>query len=149
MGDITVDFFQETLKQLITSSKLGLTIDEKRQLQSLQDEIEYLREFLKITEKKRNKHSKLMELVMQIRDMVFEAENIIELFVDRDFKRPNQLLQVDHPSPDLESVKKKIKTLMTMVKKIYDMKMYDINEVAVKIPKHSSTESEGIDTYFQ
>ncbi|XP_058210478.1 putative late blight resistance protein homolog R1B-16 [Rhododendron vialii] len=145
MGDTIVDFFQETLKQLITSSTLGSTIDEKRQLQSLQEEIKYLRGFLKVTEKKRNEHSKLMELVMQIRDVVFEAENIIELFVDCDFKRPYQyhLLQVDHPSLDLESVKKKIKTLMAMVKQIYDMKMYDINEVAVKIPKHSSTGSEG------
>ncbi|KAG5515672.1 hypothetical protein RHGRI_036649 [Rhododendron griersonianum] len=124
------------------SSKLGLTVDEKRQLQSLQEEIKYLRGFLKVTEKKRNEHSKLMELVMQIRDVVFEAENIIDLFVDCNFKWPYPLLQVDHPSLDLESVKKKIKTLMAMVKQIYDMKMYDINEVAVKIPKHSSTGSE-------
>ncbi|KAI8558127.1 hypothetical protein RHMOL_Rhmol04G0065200 [Rhododendron molle] len=143
MGDITVDFFQETLKQLVTSSKLGLTIDEKRQFQSLQEEIEYLRGFLKVTEKKRNEHSKLMELVMQIRDVVFETENIIDLFVDCNFKRPYQLLQVDHPSLDLESVKKKIKTLMAVVKQIYDTKMYDINGVAIKIPKHSSTGSEG------
>ncbi|XP_058210477.1 putative late blight resistance protein homolog R1A-3 isoform X3 [Rhododendron vialii] len=143
MGDITVDSFQETLKQLITRSKLGLTIDEKRQLQSLQEEIEYLGGFLKVTEKKRNEHSKLMELVMQIRDVVFEAENIIDLFVGRDFKRPNAYQYLDHPSLDLESVKKKIKTLMAKVKQIYDMTMYDINGVAVKIPKHSSTGSEG------
>ncbi|XP_058210468.1 putative late blight resistance protein homolog R1B-16 isoform X2 [Rhododendron vialii] len=143
MGDITVDFFQETLKQLITSSKLGLTIDEKCQLQSLQEEIENLGGFLKVTEKKRNEHSKLMELVMQIRDVVFEAENIIYLFVGRDFKRPNAYQYLDHPSLGLESVKKKIKTLMVKVKQIYDMKMYDINGVAVKIPKYSSTGSEG------
>ncbi|KAI8558129.1 hypothetical protein RHMOL_Rhmol04G0065400 [Rhododendron molle] len=143
------------MKQLITSSKLGLTIDEKRQLQSLQEEIKYLRGFLKVTEKKRNEHSKLLELVMQIRDVVFEAENIIDLFIDRNFKRPTayqyfrQLLKVDHVSLGLKSVKKKIKTLMAKVKQIYDMKMYDINGVALKIPKHSSTGSEGIGTYFQ
>ncbi|KAG5551604.1 hypothetical protein RHGRI_009873 [Rhododendron griersonianum] len=132
------------------SSKLGLTIDEKRQLQSLQEEIKYLRGFLKVTEKKRNEHSKLMKLVMQIRDVVFEVEDIIDLFVDRDFKRPNayqylrQLLKVDRPSLDLKSVKKKIKTLMAKVNQIYNMKRYDINGVAVKIPKHSSTRSEGL-----
>ncbi|KAI8558119.1 hypothetical protein RHMOL_Rhmol04G0064400 [Rhododendron molle] len=89
-------------------------------------------------EKKRNEHSKLMELVMQIRDVVFKAKNIIDMFVDHDFKR---LIAYQYLR-QLNSVKKKIKTLMAMVKQIYDMKMYDINEVVVKIPKHSSTGSE-------
>ncbi|KAI8529679.1 hypothetical protein RHMOL_Rhmol12G0243400 [Rhododendron molle] len=81
MGDTAVDFFLENLKQLRTSSNLDFTIDEKLQLQSLEEEIKYLREFLKITEKKRNEHSEVMKLVMQIRDVVSEAENIVELFV--------------------------------------------------------------------
>lgn len=57
MGDTTVDFFLETLKQLTTSSNLDfITDDEKHQLHSLEEEIKYLRGFLKITEKKRKEH---------------------------------------------------------------------------------------------
>ncbi|KAG5523194.1 hypothetical protein RHGRI_035120 [Rhododendron griersonianum] len=53
MGDIVVDIFLETLEQLVTNSELLSIIGEKRQLQSLEIEIKYLREFLKVTEKKR------------------------------------------------------------------------------------------------
>ncbi|KAH7846121.1 hypothetical protein Vadar_010201 [Vaccinium darrowii] len=49
----------------------------------------------------------------------------------------------DHPPLDLESVKKGMKTLAAKVNKIYDENMYDINGVAVKLPKQSSTESGG------
>ncbi|KAH7841238.1 hypothetical protein Vadar_027460 [Vaccinium darrowii] len=81
MGDIAVDIFQETLKELITSSKLSLINKEKHQLQSLEEEIKYLRGFLKDTEKKRDNHPEVMKLVMEIRDLISEAENIVELFV--------------------------------------------------------------------
>ncbi|KAI8529674.1 hypothetical protein RHMOL_Rhmol12G0242900 [Rhododendron molle] len=54
MGDTAVDFFLETLKNLITD--LDVIIDEKHQLQSLVEEIKYLRGFLKITEKKCKEH---------------------------------------------------------------------------------------------
>ncbi|KAI8529680.1 hypothetical protein RHMOL_Rhmol12G0243500 [Rhododendron molle] len=90
---------------------------------------------------------------MRIRDVVSEAENIVELFVVHVFKAnhaPNSLReQEDHLSLDLESVKKEIKALTAEVKKIYDENMYDINGVAIKILKHSSTRHGGIGTYFQ
>ncbi|XP_058192374.1 putative late blight resistance protein homolog R1B-16 [Rhododendron vialii] len=154
MGDIDVDIFLETLKQLITSSNSDLIIAKKDQLQSLENEIKYLRGFLKITEKKRNEYSEVMKLVMHIKDVVSKAENIVELFVSHAFKTDASPFQnnnkkkkaihehQDHLSWVLESVKKKIKSLMANVKEIYDKNMYDINGVAVKKPKHSSTKSE-------
>ncbi|KAG5523209.1 hypothetical protein RHGRI_035132 [Rhododendron griersonianum] len=125
MGDIAVDIFLETLKHLITNSKLLLIIGEKHQLQSLEMEIKYLREFLKVTEKKRNEHIEVMNLVRQIRDVVLESENIVELFVSRAYKQ-------DGLSLDFESVKKEIKTLTAKVKQMYGENMYDINETTVK-----------------
>ncbi|KAG5560853.1 hypothetical protein RHGRI_004012 [Rhododendron griersonianum] len=114
MGDIDVDFFLKTLKELIMSSKVELIIKEKQQLESLEEEIKYMRGFLKVTEKKRNEHSKVMNLVRWNKDVVSEAEKIIELFVVQAFKaNQNQ----DHLTLDLdfESVKKEIKTLTAMV----------------------------------
>ncbi|XP_058193920.1 putative late blight resistance protein homolog R1B-17 isoform X4 [Rhododendron vialii] len=147
MGDTAVDFFLGTLKNLIMSSDLDVIIDEKHQLQSLAEEIKYLRGFLQITEKKRKEHSEVMNLVMRIRDVVSEAENIVELFVVLVFKAnhaSDSLLEhQDHLSLDLESVKKEIKTLKAKVKQILDENMYDINGVAVKKLKHSSTGSGG------
>ncbi|KAG5523533.1 hypothetical protein RHGRI_035365 [Rhododendron griersonianum] len=155
MGDIAVDIFLETLKNLIKSSNLNSIIDEKHQLQSLAEEIKYLRCFLMITEKKRKEHSEVMNLVMRIRDMVSEAENIVELFVVHVFKANHASDSLpehqDHLFLDLESVKKEIKTLYTEVKQILVENLYDINGVngvAVKKLKHPSSRSGGNGTYF-
>ncbi|KAH7845903.1 hypothetical protein Vadar_007218 [Vaccinium darrowii] len=150
MGDTAIDFFLDTLKQLITSSKLDSIIYEKYQLRSLEAEIKYLRGFLKITEKKRNEHSKVMKLVMDIREVVSNAENIVERFVIDAIKADHLICKTkrrprkgDYLSLDLEVVKKEIKTLTAEVKKIYDENIYEINGVAVKIHKHSSTRTGG------
>ncbi|KAG5523195.1 hypothetical protein RHGRI_035121 [Rhododendron griersonianum] len=133
MGDIAVDIFLETLKELITNSKLRLVIGEKHQLQSLEMEIKYLGEFLKVTEKKRNEHIEVKNLVRQIRDVVFESENTVALFVSCAYKQD-----------DLESVKNEIKNLTAKVKQMYDENMYDINETTVqKLITHSFTGSSG------
>ncbi|KAH7846717.1 hypothetical protein Vadar_017320 [Vaccinium darrowii] len=113
MGDIAIDIFQGTLKELITSSKLSLIIEEKHQLQSLEEQIKYLRGFLKVTGKIRNDHSEVMKLVKQIRDLVAEAENIVDV------------------------VKERMKTLTSKAKEIYDQK----DGVAVKQLEHSSSGS--------
>ncbi|KAG5523197.1 hypothetical protein RHGRI_035123 [Rhododendron griersonianum] len=141
MGDIAVDIFLETLKQLITNSKLRLIIGEKHQLQSLETEIKYLREFLKVTEKKRNEHIEVMNLVRQIREVVFESENTVALFVSCAYKQ-------DDLSLDLESVKNEIKNLTAKVKQMYDENMYDINETTVKKLTHSFTGSSGSDSSY-
>ncbi|XP_058195746.1 putative late blight resistance protein homolog R1A-3 isoform X2 [Rhododendron vialii] len=168
MGDIAVDIFLETLKRLITNSKLRLIKGEKHQLQSLETETKYLREFLKVTEKKRNEHIEVMNLVRQIRDVVFELENTVELFVSRAYKLDHlsgwdkifewfrwdrfceslflcKLLCNDHDYLflDLQSVKKVIKTLTAKVKQMYDENLYDINGTTVKKLEHSFTGSSG------
>ncbi|XP_058192293.1 putative late blight resistance protein homolog R1B-16 [Rhododendron vialii] len=162
--------------------------DEKHQLQSLAEEIKYLRGFLKITEKKRNEHSEVMNLAMRIRDVISVAENEVEQWVVIGFKANHAsdslrelggliitgqyailhrfspfivqyfcLLGVEEPqyhpqnflpckhhrSLHLGCVKKKIKTLTVEVKHILDENLYDINEVAVKKLKQSSTGSGG------
>ncbi|KAG5561246.1 hypothetical protein RHGRI_004317 [Rhododendron griersonianum] len=166
MGDTDVDFFLETLKQLIVSPKVESIRKEKHQLKSLEEEIKYMRGFLKVTEKKCNKHSEVMNLVRHIKDMVSEAENTIELFVVQAFKanhahflRQRQdnwfsgfpVLECvkkmfethqDHLSLALESVKKEIKTLKAEVKKIYDENMYDVNGVASNKLEQSFSKTE-------
>ncbi|KAG5561272.1 hypothetical protein RHGRI_004340 [Rhododendron griersonianum] len=152
MGDTDVDFFLETLKQLIVSPKVESIRKEKHQLKSLEEEIKYMRGFLKVTEKKRNKHSEVMNLVRHIKDVVSEAENTIELFVVQAFKECVKKMfetHQDHLSLALESVKKEIKTLKAEVKKIYDENMYDVNGVASKKLEQSFSKTEGIGTFFQ
>ncbi|XP_058204019.1 putative disease resistance protein At1g58400 isoform X2 [Rhododendron vialii] len=163
MGDTDVDFFLETLKQLIMSPEVESIRKEKYQLKSLEEEIKYMRGFLKVTEKKRNEHSEVMNLVRHIKDVVSEAENIIELFVVQAFKanhahflRQRQYwfspvleyvkkmfkTHQDHLSLVLESVKKEIKTLTAEVKQIYDENMYDVNGVASKKLEHPFSKTE-------
>ncbi|KAH7847218.1 hypothetical protein Vadar_023418 [Vaccinium darrowii] len=111
-------------------------INEKQQLESLEEKIEYLRGFLKVTEKKRNEHSEVMKLVMQIKDVVSEAGNIVRQFVVDSVK--------DDASYSLRDVKKEIKTLTDEVMQIYDHSMYGINGVGITELKHSSSGSGGI-----
>ncbi|XP_058201859.1 disease resistance protein RPP13-like [Rhododendron vialii] len=148
MGDIAVDVFLETLNQLIMSSKVESIQKEKHQLESLEEEIKYMRGFLMVTEKKRNEHAEVMNLVRQIKNVVSEAENIIELYVVQAFKANHapyflRRLRQYRISLDLESVKKKIKTLMAEVKQFYDKNMREISGIADKKFEQSFFRSEG------
>ncbi|KAH7847793.1 hypothetical protein Vadar_030318 [Vaccinium darrowii] len=92
---------------------------------------------------------------MDIRDVVFDAENIVERFVIDDIKdvvsdaeSVVEWVVIDafkavHLSLDLESVGKEIKKLTDEVEQIYDMNICDINAAAIKKHKQSSTASGG------
>ncbi|KAL7000833.1 hypothetical protein U1Q18_001983, partial [Sarracenia purpurea var. burkii] len=129
MADTAVDFFLETLKQLM-SSKLELIIHEKDRLQSLSEELQTLRKYLKDSEEKRYEHSEVEKLVNQIRDVASEAEDIVELFMVRAFMHNESRTTIgkSHNFSDLSlklfPVRKEIRTLVTTVKQIYDRKMY-------------------------
>ncbi|GAB2296713.1 hypothetical protein Dimus_030821 [Dionaea muscipula] len=155
MGDTAVDCFLETLQQQQQLIADGLIIDEKHQLQLklLEDDIKYLRWFLTITEKKRNQHWEVMKLVKQIRDVVSEAENIVELLFAHLVSKVDDITisadtlgqHQDQLFLDLERLRKEeIKTLMAEVRQIHKENMYDIIfNVAVAVKKLEQYSSPG------
>ncbi|XP_058201768.1 putative late blight resistance protein homolog R1A-3 isoform X2 [Rhododendron vialii] len=122
------------------SSEVESIIKEMHQLDSLEEEIKYIRQFVKVMKKKHDEHSKVMNLMRQIKHVIFEAENIIELFVVHAF---NAYQNQDHLFLDLENVKKEIKTLTAEAKKMHDENMCDINGLAGKKLEHSFLKREG------
>ncbi|KAA8535362.1 hypothetical protein F0562_030365 [Nyssa sinensis] len=75
-----VDFFLDNLMELM-NCRFDLIRCENKKLKSLYEELEYLRRFIKDTEEIRNEDEKVNNLVAKIRDVAFEAENIVDLFV--------------------------------------------------------------------
>ncbi|KAA8519401.1 hypothetical protein F0562_013657 [Nyssa sinensis] len=78
--DTAVDFFMENLMELMNCDN-EFILDEKDNLKSLYEELEFLRKFLKDTEEKRKENIKVKDLVAKIRDVTFEAEESVDLFV--------------------------------------------------------------------
>ncbi|KAH7865587.1 hypothetical protein Vadar_008653 [Vaccinium darrowii] len=144
--DAEVDSSLEYLKQILMKSSGGtLIMNEREQIESLVEKIEYMKGFLKVTEKKRYEHPEVMKLVMQIKSVVCVAKQIVSKFVSNVLIGafcPPLREHEDNLSLNLERVEKEINILTAEVKHFYDENMYDINGVAVKKLEHSSTGSE-------
>ena len=79
MADSVVSFLLENLTQLLTQeSKLLLGV--KDQVRSLKNELSLINLFLQKTEGKRQDEL-VKEVVSQIRDVAYEAEDVIDTFI--------------------------------------------------------------------
>ncbi|KAH7846415.1 hypothetical protein Vadar_013792 [Vaccinium darrowii] len=142
MGDTAVDVFLETLKQLIRSPQLDSFREEKLQLQALEKEVKYLRGFLKVTEKKRYEHSEVMKLVLEIRDLVYQAEKTIEYILigalkGKHFTRDSQLGNIPIGSSPLDA-DGRVPIYIGAETSSTDLLRLNVKEVkpAVKVNKH-------------
>ncbi|XP_010258825.1 PREDICTED: putative disease resistance protein At1g50180 [Nelumbo nucifera] len=80
MAEGAVTFFLENLSSLLTrEANLLLGVDE--QIRSLHDELEWIRSFLRDADQKRKKYERVKVWVSQIRDLAYDAEDIIDAFV--------------------------------------------------------------------
>ncbi|GFP86244.1 putative late blight resistance protein homolog r1a-6 [Phtheirospermum japonicum] len=80
MADAAVEFLLENLKQLLLHHA-HLISDAKNQVEKLENDLRLFKAFLKDSTKKRRTDESLRELVRQIRDVVYEAEDIIDASV--------------------------------------------------------------------
>ncbi|KAL7098331.1 hypothetical protein ACP275_09G010600 [Erythranthe tilingii] len=116
MADAAVEFLLENLQQLLLYHA-HLISDAKNQVEKLEKDLRLFKAFLKDSTKKRRKDDSLRELVRQIRDVVYEAEDVIDAFVTqaaesksknyflRAFQTPVKLLGI---AKDVESVGGKV-----------------------------------------
>ena len=80
MADSVVSFLLENLTQLLSQeSKLLWGVED--QVRLLQNELCLINIFLKNTEGKRHDNELLKEVVSQIRDVAYEAEDVIDTFI--------------------------------------------------------------------
>ena len=123
MADSVVTFLLENLTQLLTqeSELLGGVEDQVR---LLRNELRMINIFLQNSEGKR--HDNLVkEVVSQIRDVAYEAEDVIDTFIVTESKhrKRSKLRKVIHyfdRASALHMVAKKIESIKNVIKEIYD-----------------------------
>ncbi|XP_030942920.1 probable disease resistance protein RF9 isoform X2 [Quercus lobata] len=134
MTDSVVSFLLENLTQLLSQeSKLLGGVED--QVKLLKYELSLIYVFLQNTEGKR--HDKLvMEVVSQIRDVAYEAEDIIDTFIMSETKhrKRSKMRKVIHyfdRASALYEVANKIERIKNFIKEIYENRSkYGIGEIA-------------------
>ena len=135
MADSVVSFLLENLTQLLSqeSKLLGGVGDQVR---LLQNELSLINIFLKNTEGKRHDNELLKEVVSQIRDVAYDAEDVIDTFIitvtkhERRSKLRRFILSCDRAISN-HDVAKRIESIKNDIKEIYDNRSkYGIWEIA-------------------
>ncbi|KAL7149326.1 hypothetical protein ABFS83_05G032200 [Erythranthe nasuta] len=135
MADAAVEFLLENLKQLLLYNAKLIT-DIKDQVEFLYNDLTLFKAFLKDSTDKRSKHETLKELVKQIRNVVYEAEDAIDSFVAQaaahKARKPlsKALHMFDYPAK-LRNVGREIESIRTKVKDIYEHKKFGFEIVNV------------------
>ncbi|KVH96369.1 disease resistance protein RPP13-like [Cynara cardunculus var. scolymus] len=130
MADAVVEFLLDNLKQLLLYNS-DLICGVKGQVDSLYKELSLMKAFLKDSKEKRSEYEYIRELVRQIRDVAYEAEDTIDTFVvnaamQKERSTLSKIVHAfDYPAK-LRSVAKDIESIKTKVKEIYDKKMFGI-----------------------
>lgn len=133
MADTVVNFLLTNLTQLLKDEAKILSGVEERVL-LLQQELGRINAFLRSSEGKRDEHEVVKTVVSQIRDVAYEAQDVIDNYVVdvAHHRRKGMIAQFYHKfdhAKMLHSVNKQIEKIQTKIKDIYDNKdKYDINE---------------------
>lgn len=140
MADAVVEFLLANLKELLLYH-VDLLSGVKDQVESLHRELSLMKAFLKDSREKRDESAYVREIVRQITDVTYEAEDIIDTFVvHAAMQKARSALKrafhaLDHTNM-LRSVSEDIKSIKVKVKEIYDKKMFGIESLQNGEPSH-------------
>ncbi|KAL2518669.1 Disease resistance protein (CC-NBS-LRR class) family [Abeliophyllum distichum] len=141
MADAVVEFLLVNLKDLLLYH-VDLISGVKDQVESLHKELSLMKAFLKDSREKRNESEYVRELVRQITEVAYEAEDIIDNFVINEAtKKGRDRVKKMIPmlgTKNLPNVAKQIESIKTKVKEIYDKKMFGIASLQVGEPSRKS-----------
>lgn len=153
MADAAVEFLLENLKQLLLYNA-KLILDIKDQVEFLYNDLTLFKAFLRDSTEKRSKHEYLKELVKQIRNVVYEAEDAIDSFVAHaavhKARKPIQkaLHMFDYPAK-LRNVARMIEVIRTKVKDIYENKRFGFEGVNVGDGSNGTTKEKKVDSILK
>ncbi|KAL7000830.1 hypothetical protein U1Q18_001980 [Sarracenia purpurea var. burkii] len=122
MVDASVQFLLLNLKQLLQdNAKLISGVED--QVGSLYNELSMLTTFLKDSTENCNQHETVKELVRQIRDVLYEAGDVIDNFVvhsvlNRVRNSSKFIRSIDYPAA-LRTVAKKIQPIKNLIDVLY------------------------------
>ncbi|KAL2488479.1 Disease resistance protein (CC-NBS-LRR class) family [Forsythia ovata] len=128
MADAAVEFLLEKLKQLLLYN-VNLVRDVKDELESLYNELDSLKGFLKDSTEKRNTNEHMNSMVRRTREVVYKAEDAVETYLSHTcvpmargyFERAFDIL--DHVA-NLRSVVQEVRSMRTTVEDMYDKEKF-------------------------
>ncbi|KAI5678097.1 hypothetical protein M9H77_09047 [Catharanthus roseus] len=133
MADAVVEFLLANLKELLLYH-VDLLSGVKDQVESLHRELSLMKAFLKDSREKRSEYEYVRELVRQITDVSYEAEDVIDTFVviasmQKARSTMKRVLHAYDHSTRMVNVAKQIESIKIKVKEIYDKKMFGIENL--------------------
>ncbi|CAI9780523.1 unnamed protein product [Fraxinus pennsylvanica] len=136
--EAAVGFLLENLKQLLLYNA-HLILDVKSEVESLHIDLQLFKAFLKDMAKRDNNHEVLNTLVKQIRDIVYEAEDYVDMYVSHSAmqKARSGLKKVVHifdHTTKLRNTAVDIKSMRVKVKEIYQDKKFGFEALLVAAP---------------
>ncbi|XP_073140567.1 putative late blight resistance protein homolog R1A-10 [Henckelia pumila] len=126
MADAAVECLLDNLKQLLLYHA-NLILDAKNQVENLENDLRLFKAFLRDSTKKRKKDESLRVLVGQIRDVVYEAEDVIDAFVTQaaEIKSKNYFKRALFSPAKLLKVAKEVEEIGAKVRNVYDKNRID------------------------
>nr|QPB15504.1 POR protein [Plantago ovata] len=123
MADAAVEFLLTNLKDLLLYHG-KLIANAKDQVAQLEEDLRLFNAFLKATIKKRRRDDSLKELVRQIRDVVYDAEEIIDTFITQSSsKKSSSSLSYFRKPVNLHNIAQQVDAVSKRIKKIYGDKL--------------------------
>lgn len=118
MADAAVEFLLNNLKDLLLYHSHLIT-DTKKQIENLETDLRLFNAFLKDSLRKRRKDELTKVLVRNIRDVVYEVEDVIDAFITQamEKKATSSFFKFWKPSVDLHEIGKKVEEVRTKVEK--------------------------------
>ncbi|KAL2485140.1 Disease resistance protein (CC-NBS-LRR class) family [Abeliophyllum distichum] len=128
MTDATVTFILENLKELLVSTSKQIS-EVSDKVKSLSNDLEFFRGFLMEATKKPIEDLTMKALVKQVRQAVYEAEDIVDDYVIEaaKYKTSGVFSKMKHPlghPTKLLSLAQKIEPMKAMVNDIYEKKKF-------------------------
>ncbi|KAF8400590.1 hypothetical protein HHK36_013889 [Tetracentron sinense] len=90
MAESVVTFFLDKLSELL-AFEVGLVLGVEKELRSLQNELQWIRSFLKDADGKSKGNERVRIWVNQIRDVAYDAEDIVDTFILQRERRRGRL----------------------------------------------------------
>ncbi|KAG8378701.1 hypothetical protein BUALT_Bualt07G0012600 [Buddleja alternifolia] len=120
MADAAVEFLLQNLQQLLIYHA-KLIIGAEKEVEQLEKNLRLFKAFLKDSTKKRRKDDTLKELVRQIRDVVYEAEDIIDAFVTQaaEIKTKSYFARAFKTTAKLHAIARQVEVVAKEVNVIY------------------------------
>ncbi|KAK4400120.1 putative late blight resistance proteinR1A-10 [Sesamum angolense] len=142
MTDAVVEFLLSNLKELLLYHS-DLIYGLKDQVESLHKDLSLMKAFLKDSREKRNEFEYVREVVRQITDVAYEAEDIIDTFVvnaamQKSRGRMSRMIHAFDNASLLRNVGRQIESIRAKVKEIYDKKMFGIVSMSGGEPSRRS-----------